>query len=404
VSERPLRIFLCAGEHSGDVHGAALAKRLRERDPGVVLTGLGGPRMAEAGVELRFDFVEHATMGLLPVLKKLPFFRATLRETAAALAADPPDLLVPIDYPGFNLRLSGRARGVGVPVCYYVSPQIWAWWPGRIKRVARLVDHMMVLFPFEQELYAAQGVPCTFVGHPLFDELRLRRPAPAFRDGLGLDPTTPLLGLLPGSRRQEVERNLPLELRAAVAVAAAAPGVRFAVPVAQPSLRPLVEGLVAEHAPALPVEVLDGKASDVARVSRAAICASGTATLELVHYECPMVVVYRATYAQWLLVKPLLTTPHVGLVNILARREICPEYADYRDRAAEIGKSALSLLRPGRPRKRCLTHLRNLRKAIDVKNSHGIAADTVIELARASRRGEVGPPPGNDTSRTAATP
>lgn len=379
---RPLRVFICAGEHSGDSHGAALAKRLRQRAPDVVLQGLGGPLMREAGVDLALDFVQHAAMGLLPVLKKLRFFSRTLAETAERLRADPPDVLVPIDYPGFNLRLAARARQAGIRVCYYVSPQVWAWRPGRIHRIARSVDHMMTLFPFEVALYERVGVPCTFVGHPLFDELRTRRPSPAFRAGLGLAPDVPLLGLLPGSRRQEVERNLPLQLRAAALVAREEPRVRFAAPVAQPSLRPLVEGLVAEHAPGLPLSVLDGKASDIARVARAAICASGTATLELLHYECPMVVVYQGTWAQELLVRPLLTTPWIGLVNILGQREVCPEFASARDTSADVARAALGLLGNGKARKRCLSAMRSLRREVDEKGIHGRAADTVLAVAR----------------------
>ncbi len=380
---RPLRVVICAGEHSGDAHGAALARRLRERAPGVVLEGLGGPQMAAAGVGLWLDLVEHAAMGLIPVLKKLPFFRATLADAAARLAADPPDLLVPIDYPGFNLRLSGRARRLGVPVCYYVSPQVWAWRPGRIHRIARLVDHMMVLFPFEKALYDSAGVPATFVGHPLFDELRVRRPSPAFRDGLGLDPATPLLGLLPGSRAHEVERNLPLELRAARLVREALPEVRFAIPVAKPSLRPAIEAHVAAIAPELEVAVLEGKASDVARVARAAISVSGTANLELLHYQCPTVVVYQLTRGQEWLKNRLLTTPWISLINILAGREVCPEYCVAGDPTEAVARDAIALLRPGRARKRCLAQMQNVLREVDRKGCHGLAADTVLEVLRA---------------------
>lgn len=375
-------MFICAGEHSGDSHGAALAKRLRQRVPDVVLEGLGGPLMREAGVALRMDLVQHHVMGLLPVLPKLPFFSAVMNETAAYLAANRPDVVVPIDNPGFNLRLAARAKALGIPVCYYVSPQVWAWNPGRIHKIARRVDHMMLLFPFEQAIYDKVGVPCTFVGHPLFDELRTRRPSPAFRSGLGLAPDEPLLGLLPGSRRQEVERNLPLELRAAVLVAQADPRVRFAVPVAQPSLRPLVEALVAQHAPGLSIMVLDGKASDIARVARAALCASGTATLELLHYECPMVVVYQGSWLQELFVRRLLITKWIGLVNILAQRELCPEFASARDTSAEIATAALGLLGNGKARKKCLAGLGALKREVDQKGIHGRAADTVLKVAR----------------------
>lgn len=385
TADRPLRVFIIAGEASGDSHGAALAKRLRARDPAVELEGLGGPLMAAAGVRVHENLVEHAAMGLLPVLKRLPFFVSKIKAAAARIAEARPDVFVPIDYPGFNFRVAARARAAGVKVCWYVSPQVWAWRPGRIHKVKRLVDHMMVLFPFEVPLYERVGVPVTFVGHPLFDELRTRRPTPAFRAGLGLDPRTPLLGLLPGSRTQEIERNLPLELRAALRVAAAAPEVRFALPVAHPALRPLVEAIVARDAPGLPLAILDGKASDVARVARAALCASGTATLELLHHECPMVVCYQATQLQELLVRPLLTTRWIGLVNVLAGREVCPEFARARDASAEVAAAALELLRDGRARKRCLAGLRALRREVDQKDIHGRAAETVLAVARAAR-------------------
>lgn len=341
--------------------------------------------MEAAGVTLRMDFVEHATMGIVPVLKKLPFFKRMLAETAAYLAEWKPDVLVPIDYPGFNLRLSGRARKRGVHVAYYVSPQVWAWRPGRIHRIARLVDHMLVLFPFEVDLYSGVGVPCTFVGHPLFDELRTRKPSPAFRAGLGLETATPLLGLLPGSRQAEVDKNLRLILRAAKRVQEEMPEVRLALALAKESLRPAIEAGLAEF-PGLCVEVLPGKASDIARVSRAAITVSGTATLELLHYDCPMVVVYQLTSAQAWLGKRLLTTEWIALVNVLAQREICPEYVCSEDVTEQVAADTLALLRPGRARKRCLTHMANLRLKVDVKGSHELAADTVFKLAQTVRR------------------
>jgi len=385
---RPLRVFICAAEHSGDGHGAALAKRLRARYPDIGLTGAGGKKREEAGVKVHFDMVENSAMGVIPVLKKLPYFVRRLQEVSAQVTADQADVFVPIDSPDFNLRVAKRIRRTEVAICYYVSPQVWAWGPKRIHRIAKLVDHMMVLFPFEQELYRGVDVPCTFVGHPLFDELRMRKPSPAFRVGLGLAPETPLLGLLPGSRRMEVERNLPRQLEAARLVAAQLPEVRFAVPVARPSLQEQVEQVVASEAPDLPVSVLQGQASDVARVARAAICVSGTVTLELLHYECPMVVVYQATRLAYTLIKPLLTVKNIALVNILAQREICPEYVDFRDRKQEIAQSAVGLLRQGKARKQCLTKMRTLRKQVDRKGTHTRAACVVLAVAEAKRAGE----------------
>lgn len=391
ATDGPLKVFFIAGEPSGDSHGGALAKRLLARDPTIQLEGLGGPHMAAAGVKLHedLDLLKNTAMGLLPVIARLPFFMGRIRDTGARIAAAKPDVLVPIDYPGFNFRMAARARAEGVKVCWYVSPQVWAWRPGRIHKVKRLVDHMMVLFPFEVGLYEEVGVPCTFVGHPLFDELRTRRPTPGFRAGLGLEPSTLLLGLLPGSRPQEIERNLPLILRAATLVARRAPDVRYALPVAQPTLRPVVEAIIAAHQAAHPdapkIAVLDGKASDVARVARAAICASGTATLELLHHECPTVIVYQATQLQELFVRRLLITPWIGLVNVLAQREVFPEFARAKDASAEIAEAALGLLRDGRARKKCLSAIKNLRREVDLKDIHGTAADTVLAVAREAR-------------------
>jgi lipid-A-disaccharide synthase len=327
--------------------------------------------------------VENAAMGLIPVLKKLPYFVGALKETALRLKECSPDVFVPIDSPDFNLRISRRIRKTGIKTCYYVSPQVWAWqlWPGRIRRVARLVDHMMVLFPFEKALYDQVNLPCTFVGHPLFDELRTRRSSPAFRDGLGLDPATPLVGLLPGSRKHEVERNLPLQLRAALLVLEREPGVRFAIPVAKASLRPIVEAVCAEHAPDLNVLVLDGFASDVARVARAVITVSGTVTLELLHYSCPMVIVYQITSSRAFVARRLLTTPWIALVNILAQREICPEYMVAGDCSKDVAADVVAMIRPSKTRKQCLTHMKNLQREIDQKGGHRRAAQTVHRLA-----------------------
>jgi lipid-A-disaccharide synthase len=386
ASGRPLRIFLSAGEHSGDAHGAALAKRLLEIEPDTIIEGVGGPLMAEAGVKLHCNMVEHAAMGFFPVVKRLPFFYRKIKETAAQIITDRPDVVVPIDYPGFNLRVSRRVRKAGIPVCYYVGPQVWAWRPKRIYTYAKRMDHLMVLFPFEVDLWEKVGVPCTFVGHPLFDELRMRKPSPAFRDGLGLDPAAPLVGLLPGSREHEVERNLPLQLKAAAKVLEQEPAARFAIPVAKASLRPLIEEHVA--ASNLEVAVLDGKASDIARVSRAVITVSGTVTLELLHYNCPMVVVYQVTPSRRWLADRLLTTKWIALVNILAGREICPEYLVAHDCSAEVAKDIVQLLRPSKARKQCLTRMKNLQQEVDQKGGHRRAAVCVHRLASERRAAE----------------
>jgi lipid-A-disaccharide synthase len=260
------RIFLVAGEASGDSHAAELVHALKELDPTVQCESLGGPLLAAAGAPTSMDFVAHATMGLFPVLKKLPFFTRMLKETAERLAKDPPDVLVPVDYPGFNLRLSRKARALGIPVCYYVSPQVWAWAPWRVKKIARSVDHMMCLFPFEKTFYEKHGVAVTHVGHPIFDALRAEKKIAGFRDEVGVAPTDPIVALLPGSREHEIEQNLPPMLDAARAILERAKDARFLVPCANPRLRPLIDQMA--QASELAETESKGQAREIAGRSR----------------------------------------------------------------------------------------------------------------------------------------
>jgi lipid-A-disaccharide synthase len=380
-----------AGESSGDSHGAELVRALKTLEPDVQVESLGGPALEAAGAHSPFDFVEHATMGFIPVLKKLPFFTRTLRETAERLERDPPDVLVPIDYPGFNLRLAKRARAAGIFVCYYVSPQVWAWAPWRIKKVARAVDHMMCLFPFEKTFYEQHGVPVTHVGHPIFDALRAEPKLPGFREEMGAAPSDPIVALLPGSRDQETTQNLPLMLDAARAVLARAPDARFLVPCAHPRLRPAIDAIVATHGQGLPVTVLEGKAREVARRARVAIVTSGTATLELLFHEVPMVVVYRAPHVQTTLVRRfLMTIPWISLVNILADRDAVPEFVGGKWTSDEAARACAELLRDGRARKKCLATLRNLKKEVAAPGASLRAAATVLAVARERARLRVG--------------
>jgi lipid-A-disaccharide synthase len=378
------RIFVVAGEASGDSHGAALVRALRELEPTVRCESLGGPLLAEAGAPSSMDFVAHATMGLFPVLKKLPFFTRVLRETSERLAADPPDVLVPIDYPGFNLRLARKAKASGIPVCYYVSPQVWAWAPWRVKKIARSVDQMMCLFPFEKRFYEERGVPVTHVGHPIFDSLRAEKKIAGFRDEVGAGPTDPIVALLPGSREQEVATSLPVMLEAGKALLARASDARFLVPCANPKLREAIDALVA--ASGLPVTVLEGQAREIARRARLALVTSGTATLELLYHEVPMVVLYRAGQLQVDFVRRfLLHVKWASLVNILADRDVVPEFLGDAWTSDQVAETAIELLRDGRARKKMLARLHDLRREVDMVGASQRAARVVLALAKASK-------------------
>jgi lipid-A-disaccharide synthase len=383
--ERPLRVFFVAGEASGDSHAAAVARELQALQPNVEIEALGGPKLASVGAKLTEDFIEHAAMGLLPVLAKLPTFIRIMRETRDYLIENPPDVVVPVDYPGFNLRLSRMMKAAQIPVCFYVSPQVWAWRPGRIHKIGRSVDHMMVLFDFETALYEKIGTPVTHVGHPLFDSLLALRPKGNLRKDTGMSPNEAMVGLLPGSRRQEISSILPELLRAAQCIYQKRQDIHFVIPVAKESLRHLVDGAVSQYGQALPLTVVEGRAHEVMKGSRVALTASGTATLELGFYQTPMVIVYKINALSKMIV-PMLGIGLIGLVNIIAGRELVREFLDSRDRSEDIAEEALKLLRNGRRRKEVLSGLRNVRQRIGIRGTAKRAARCILEVAKKHRK------------------
>jgi lipid-A-disaccharide synthase len=389
--EKPLRIYVVAGEASGDSHGAELVRALRELDPNVEVRGLGGPRLIEAGVPSRMDFVAESVMGIIPVVKKFPFFRRVLRETLDELVLDPPDVLVPIDYPGFNLRLARSARKSGIFVCYYVAPQRWAWAAWKTKKVRKAVDHLLCLFAFEKPFFERHGIPSTHVGHPIFDALRAERNRPGFRETIGVGPTDPIVALLPGSRAHEIEANLPTMVEAARAVHARASDARFLIPCANPNLRSAIEGIVARWGQGLPVLVVDGQSREIARRARVAIVTSGTATLELLFHEVPMVVVYRANgFLVRMFRRHFMSVRHASLVNILAGdRDLVPEFLGDEWNAEELAASTVDLLRDGRARKRCLAKLETLKREVSARGASRLAAEVVLDAAARRRAAKV---------------
>ena len=379
---RPLRILLSAGEASGDRLGAGLARALRARRPDVELLGMGGDEMADAGVRL----VEHASrvavVGIVEVLAHLPALRAAMRRLLEAIDRERPDLIVPVDFPDFNLRLAARARSRGVPVVYFVSPQVWAWRRGRVRRIRELVRRMLVLFPFEAAFYETEGVPVTLVGHPIVESAADGPPREEILRRLGLDPDRRVVGLLPGSRRGEVARLLPPMLGAARLLDATGPPIQFLIPRAQTVPPGQVESLVRELGPR-EIRVHAGDYPSVLRACDAAAVASGTATLDAALAGLPMVVVYRMTPLTYLVGRRLVRVDHVALANLVAGRRVVPELiqgACTKERiAAEL---RLFLDDPGRAAevRRGLTDVRRL---LGAPGAYDRAADAVL--------GELGP-------------
>lgn len=321
---RPLRILISAGEASGDRLGAGLARALRRRRPDIDLFGMGGEEMDVAGVRLVQPASEVAVVGILEVLKQLPALRRAMRSLEDLLVQDKPDLFVPVDFPDFNLRLAERARRAGIPVVYFVSPQVWAWRKGRVRKIRALVRRMLVLFPFEPRFYEEAGVPVTFVGHPALDEVASPESRDATLGRLRLDPSRPRVALLPGSRRGEVARLLPILLAAARILVRSRPGLQFLIPRA----RTLPEGLLdaeVERARIPGVHVRSGDYREILRACEAGVVASGTATLDAALAGLPMVVVYRMQAASYWVARSLVRVDNISLPNLVLGRRLVPE-------------------------------------------------------------------------------
>jgi len=320
----PPRIMLSAGEASGDRLGAGLARALRRRRPEIELFGMGGDEMARAGVEIVQDSSEVAVMGFLEVLSHLPALRAAKRRLLGCLDDRRPDLLVPIDFPDFNFILSSNASRRGVPVVYFVSPQIWAWRRGRVKKIRRMVRRIMVLFPFEVPFYADAGVPVSFVGHPVVERTPSTRSPEELRQAIGFDPETTVVALLPGSRRAEIDYLLPVLLEAAARLRSQRPELKFLIPLAPGVPRALLERYVDESGLS-DCRIHKGEFPDILRACATGAVASGTASLEAATVGLPMVVVYRVRQLSYTIGRALVRVDHIALPNLVAGRRVVPE-------------------------------------------------------------------------------
>jgi lipid-A-disaccharide synthase len=338
------RILIIAGEASGDLHGAKLASALLKADSEISLEGVGGRLMSSAGVTLLGDIQDLGVVGVVEVFAHWGSIWNIYRKVRERLRQTPPDLAVFIDYPDFNLRLARIARRVGVPSVYYISPQIWAWRQGRVRTIARLIDKMLVIFPFEREFYDAAGVDCEFVGHPLLDDLSTLPPRTTLRSHLGLHLDRPTVGLLPGSRRQEVSRLLPAMLQAMGRLKKRIPQLQLALAVAPSLNSDVVQSIVASVGSGLEVSSIHGRADEVISASDAVVVASGTATLQAAIHETPMVIVYKVSGLTYLLGRMLIRTEHIGLANLVAGKRIVPELLQSSVNGQEIEEEVHRIL------------------------------------------------------------
>jgi lipid-A-disaccharide synthase len=334
VSRVP-RIYISAGEPSGDAHAAAVATALRHRLPGVELESFGGPLLERAGARVLDRMESFSVVGFVEALAKIPAHYRLLRRVRQAFRATRYDLVILVDYPGYHLRAAAAAAQAGIPVLYYIAPQLWAWGVWRVRKLA-VVKHLAVILPFEEEFFRERGIPTTFVGHPLKD----RPPPPAraaARRVLGLDPARPTLGLFPGSRAQEVARHWDVFRAAAVRVTAARPDVQVVVAGAPGASYP-EPGAIRVHT---------GDALHVFAAADAGICKSGTTTLEAAMADLPMVITYRLHPVSSFIAFRMLQVPWVGLVNLVAGYAVAPELLQRRATPAALADAVLPLLDPG---------------------------------------------------------
>ncbi|HYC77356.1 MAG TPA: lipid-A-disaccharide synthase [Planctomycetota bacterium] len=382
MADAPLLQWV-AGEPSGDNHAARVLAALNDRLPGVRHIGLGGRRMAAAGLDLAYDLAGDAVMGIFPVLKAAPRILRLLSEAEESLARNRPDALVLVDYPGFNYRLAARAKRHGVPVVWYVAPQVWAWGAWRLKRTARLVDRLLCILPFEAEIFRRAGVDARFVGHPVFDHLAGAERDPATRRRLAeLRGDGPLIGLFPGSRGHVVDALAKDFLDACRRFRERVPTARIAVAAAQ-------ERFAARIAAAFPepgfAEIFPGRSVDVMEACDLALTTSGTTTLEIAAVGRPFVLAYRVSPVFYAVARSLVNVGHVGLVNLVAGRGVVPEHVGFRSSAAAAADDLLRLWNDPSARAAQLAGLAEVRAKLDVRGAYARAADEIADFVLGRR-------------------
>jgi lipid-A-disaccharide synthase len=387
-----MRIFISTGEPSGDLHAANLIAALRERLPGAQFVGYGGPRMREAGATLLYPLVELAVMWFLQVFLQIATFVRLLRQADRYFRDERPDVVILIDYPGFHWWLARRAKARGLKVVYYVPPQLWAWAGWRVRKVRKYVDLVLCSLPFEPDWYRARGVAgAQYVGHPYFDELADRPLDAAFlaeqrsRGG-------PVVALLPGSRTQELVRNVPVMLRAAVEVARRRPETRFLVACLRPGHAELFDELLRRSGHSLPrLEIHHGRTPEVIRLADVAWAVSGSVGLELMVEALATVVLYKIKHLDLLIARPFIKARFISLVNLLAEREVMPEFLTDRDVSGELAGWASRWLDDPAERRKASQALAELRDRVAVPGASSRAAEQIAAFLADRRPTDRGP-------------
>jgi lipid-A-disaccharide synthase len=369
------RVMIIAGEASGDLHGSGVVRELKRLAPGIDVYGVGGDKMKREGLENIYHINELGFMGFAEVIKHLPFIKAMEHTLEQIIKFKRPDVLVLIDYPGFNLRFARIAKRYDVKIVYYISPQVWAWHKSRVKKLRALVDKMLVIIPFEVDFYRAEGIDAEFVGHPLLEALEPALDRKNFCKRFELDVQKKILALLPGSRKQEIELIFPVMLSAARRIAAEK-DMEIVVGVA-----PTIEEQYFRTLYNLKdVHLITGLTYDVMTNADFAFVTSGTATLETACFGTPMFVVYKTSWLTYCIGRLLVRVKNIGLVNIVAGRTIVPEFIQHRANAKELAKSALRLLNDEKQLKDMKIELSKVKGMLGSTGASKKVAERILEM------------------------
>lgn len=381
-----MKIMISVGEASGDLHGASLANAIKAISPDIQLVGMGGKAMRDAGVDIIYDIADLGVIGIVEVIKNLRrLFR--LRDMLGDyMERERPDVLVVIDYPGFNVRLAKVAKAKGIPVVSYISPSAWAWGKGRAKEVAETVERVAAIFPFEADVYREAGANVTFVGHPLMDIVKPSRAKDEAYRFFGADPAKPVVMLMPGSRQQEILGLLPDMLAASEKIAEKVPNCQFFLPVALTISQEMLQNIINNYN--ISVTMTSEGNYDLMNIADVVVAASGTATLETSIMGAPTVIIYKVAALTYFLGKFLVKIPHIGLPNIIAGRKIVPELLQSQVTADNIAYEAIELLTNTAKRTQVLADLAEVRNKLGETGAVGRVARVVLEVAQANTGGK----------------
>ncbi len=371
------KIMIVAGEASGDLNGAELVLALNKLAPHIKLAGIGGKRMREAGVEILFDISELAVVGFTEVLCNFRKLRNIFREFVKKMYEEKPLALILLDYPGFNIRLAEKAKKKGITVIYYISPQVWAWGKNRVKKLAKVVDKMIVIFPFEKDFYTGSGLDVEFVGHPMLDRIKLQMRAEEFAGKFSLSTSLSTVVLLPGSRKQEIERHLPIMLKAGIIMKKRKPGLQFILPCASTIDAEEIKSIVSDYS--LKVAVIENQTHSAIAFADIAIVSSGTATLETTCLGKPLIVLYKVSFLTWMITKFLIKVRTIAMVNIIAGEKVVPEFLQFQAKPSMIASETVKILEDTAYRSEMVRKLEKVKDALGSPGASSRAASAILK-------------------------